>query len=141
MANNSFISTAQAKLALNAHTASFNSGTLKLYDGTQPANADVAVSTQNLLGTYTLGSTAFAAATGSAGSPAVAAANTITGANAVYSSSATWARAFSGATALQDFSVGTGGSDINLTSVVTTSTVALPTLTSLTITMPLKNGL
>jgi len=141
MANNSFITTAQAKLGLDAITPAFDGGTLEIYDGTQATNADTAVGAQNLLGTYTLAATAFGAAAGSAGNPAVATAGTITGANAIYTASATWARAkASGGTAVQDFSVGTSGADINLSSVVMTSGVALPTLTSMTLTLPLKNG-
>ena len=149
MANNSFVTTAQAKLALDIITgvaggagAGFNLGTLEVYDGTQPANADAAVTTQNLLGTYTFDTTGFGAAAGSAGNPAVATASTITGGNAIYTASATWARAKkSGGTVIQDFSVATASADINLSSVVFTSGVAMPTITSMTLTNPLKNGL
>jgi hypothetical protein len=143
MANNSYVTTAQAKLGLDAITPSFNNGTLEIYDGTQPANADTAVTTQNLLGTYTFDATAFGAAAGSAGNPAVATAGTITGGNAIYTASAMWARAKDsvGPTAIQDFSVGLSGCDINLSSVVFTSGIAMPTIASFTLTMPLKNGL
>jgi hypothetical protein len=149
MANNSYITTAQAKLALDIITgvaggagAGFNLGTLEIYDGTQPANADDAITTQNLLGTYTFAATGFGAAAGTAGNPAVATAGTITGGNAVYTASATWARAKkSGGTVIQDFSVATASADINLSSVVFTSGVAMPTITAMTLTLPLKNGL
>lgn len=142
MANNSFITTAQAKVGLDAITPAFDGGTLEIYDGTQPANADTAVTTQNLLGTYTFDATAFGAAAGSAGSPAVATAAAITGGNAIYTASATWARAKSVTpTVIQDFSVSTAGADIDMTSVLFTSGIAMPTITSFTLTMPLKNGL
>ena len=148
MANNSYITTAQAKLALDILTgvaggagAGFNLGTLEVYDGTQPANADDAITTQNLLGTYTCAATGFGAAAGTAGNPAIATAGTITGGNAIYTASATWARAKkSGGTVIQDFSVATASADINLSSVVFTSGVAMPTITSMTLTNPLKNG-
>ena len=141
MANNSYITTAQAKLGLDAITPAFDGGTLEIYDGTQATNADTAIGAQNLLGTYTFGATAFGAAAGTAGNPAVATAATITGGSAIYTASATWARAkSSGSTAVQDFSVATASADINLSSVVFTSGVAMPTITSMTLTMPLKNG-
>ena len=148
MANNSFITTAQAKLALDIITgvaggagAGYNLGTLEIYDGTQPTNADTALGAQNLLGTYTFAATGFGAAAGSAGDPAVATAGTVTGGNAVYTASASWARAKkSGGTVIQDFSVATASADINLSSVVFTNGVAMPTITAFTLTMPLKNG-
>ena len=151
MANNSYISTAAAKLALNAHTGTsggagvqFNGGTLKIYDttGGQPAGPDASIGSAVLLGTYTFSATGFGAAAGTAGNPAVATANSITGGNAAASGTALWARAFtSGGTAIQDFSVGTSGCDINLASTVFTSGIAMPTITAMTLTMPLKNGL
>jgi hypothetical protein len=142
MANNSFITTAQAKVGLDAITPAFNSGTLEIYDGSQPANADTAVGAQNLLGTYTFDAAAFGAAAGAAGNPAVATAAAIVGGNAVYTAGATWARAkSSGSTPIQDFSVGTSGADIDMTSTAFTSGIAMPTITSFTLTLPLKNGL
>jgi hypothetical protein len=61
-------------------TPAFNNGTLEIYQGTQPTNADTAIGAQVKLGTYTFATpAAFGAAAGAAGNPAVATANTITG--------------------------------------------------------------
>ena len=151
MANNSFISTASAKLALDAHTGhtggagvQFNGGTLKIYDntGAQPPGPDAAVGSSILLGTYTFSATAFGASAASSGSAPVATAAAITGGNAVASGTALWARAAtSGGTAIQDFSVGTSGCDINLLAITFTNGIAMPPIASMTLTMPLKNGL
>ena len=48
--------------ALNAIAATLNGGTLDIYSGTAPANADGALSGNTLLATATLGSPAFGAA-------------------------------------------------------------------------------
>jgi hypothetical protein len=150
MANNSFVTTAQEKLMLDAHTGTaggagvgFNAGTLEIYDGTQPANADTATDSGNhLLGTYSFAAQGFGAASASAGNPAIATANAVTGGNASASGTATWARAKkSGGAVLQDFSVGTSGCDINFTSATFTNGISMPNITSFLITAPLKNGL
>jgi hypothetical protein len=48
--------------ALNAVTATVNNGSLRIYSGTAPANADGALSGNTLLAQLTLGATAFGAA-------------------------------------------------------------------------------
>ena len=81
MANNPFFSDEAAKAAVDAVAALCNTGTLKIYTGTQPTDANTALGAQTLLATLTLSSTAFGAssASGSAGSKIVTAtANTIT---------------------------------------------------------------
>jgi hypothetical protein len=78
----------------------------------QPATADTAVSTQNLLAELTLNSTAFGAAVAG-----VATANSITSdSTADASGTATWFRVVKsdGTTVLWDGSVGTSGCDLNL---------------------------
>jgi len=63
-------------------------GTIKLYDGTQPATGDTAITSQTLLGTLPFSATAFGAS-----SSGVATAASITGdSSADASGTATWAR-------------------------------------------------
>jgi hypothetical protein len=129
-----------AKAAVDAVAALCNSGTLKIYDGTKPTDANTAISGNTLLATLTFSSTAFAAssASGSAGSKVVTAtANTITDdSSADATSTATWFRVLKsdGTTAVFDGTVGTSGCDLNLasTSIVAGEDVSV---TSLTITM------
>ena len=94
-----------------------NSGFIEIYDGTQPANADTAVSTQNLICTLTFGSTAFGASSGG-----TITANAITSGTAVFSSTATWCRLYKsdGTTVVMDGSVGTSAANL----VVVTTSIA-----------------
>ena len=108
-------------------------GTIKIYDGTIPTNADTAVGAQVLLATLTFSATAFGAA--SNGVATAAAITSDTSADAT--STATWARIASGAgTTQMDVTVGTSGDDINFNTVafVAGATVSI---TSLTYTQPL----
>lgn len=94
--------------------ALLNNGYLRIYDGTQPANADTAITTQVLLAELRWNATAFAAA-----AAGVAAANAITeDASANNTGTATWFRALKsdGTTVVFDGSVGTSGSNLNLNS-------------------------
>ena len=100
---------------VNAHSTLLNSGYLRIYDGTQPANADAALGSQVLLAELTFGATAFAAASGG-----IANANAIgadSSANAT--GTATWYRTYKtdGTTVVSDGSVGTSGANLNLNSV------------------------
>lgn len=108
------ISDARKKAELDTRYNTLNSGTVKIYDGTRPAGPDTAITTQNLLATLTMGATAFAAATGTG--TVTKTANAITGANAVATGTATWFRAFNGATAIADGSAGTSATDMILNS-------------------------
>lgn len=107
-------------------------GTIKIYDGTQPATADTAITTQTLLATLTFSVTAFGAA-----AAGVITAAAITGDSAADATgTATWARiADSDTNTIFDCDVSTSGATINLnsTSIVVGATVDI---TSLTITMP-----
>jgi uncharacterized glyoxalase superfamily protein PhnB len=140
MANNPFFSDEAAKAAVDAVAALCNSGTLKIYTGSQPTDANTALGAQTLLATLTLSSTAFAAssASGSAGSKIVTAtANTITDdSSADATGTAAWFRVLksNGTSIVMDGSVGTSGCDLNLatTSIVSGADVAI---TSFTITM------
>jgi hypothetical protein len=119
MALNPKLSNAAANAAADATCALANSGLLKIYDGTQPATADTAVSTQTLLATLTFGNPAFGSAVAG-----VATANAITSDTAADATgTASWFRVLKsdGTTALWDGSVGTSGANLNF---ATTSFVA-----------------
>ena len=103
-------------------------GTIKIYSGTIPTDADTAVGAQVLLATLTFSATAFGAA-----SNGVATASAITSdTSADATGTAAWARIASGAgTTQMDVTVGTTGEDINFNTVsfVTGATVAITALT------------
>lgn len=130
MANNFKIANATANAEVNALTALLNGGTLKIYTGTQPTDADTALGAQTLLATLTFGSPAFGA-----GSNGVATANAITqDSTADATGTATWFRCLtSGAALVCDGSVGTSGADCNLNSVAISAGAAV-SVTSMTIT-------
>lgn len=124
------LSNAAATLAADAVLATLNSGFLDLYDGTQPAGPDTAVTSQVKLARLPFSATAFAGA-----SSGVAAANTITAdSSADATGTASWCRAVtSGNVAVFDGSVGTSGCNLNLTSVAIVATGAV-TVSSFTYT-------
>ena len=96
-----------------------DNGYLRIYDGTQPATADTAISTQVLLAELRFNATAAPAA-----SNGVLTFNAITqDLNANNTGTASWFRALKsdGSTVLFDGAVGTSGSDINI---ATTAIVA-----------------
>ncbi len=132
MALNPKTSLASRALALNAAFDILNSGSLKIYDGTQPTDADTALGAQVDLADLALSATAFAAA--SAGSKV---ANSITQDSAANASStATWATLVASSRATTgtiDMSVGTSGANLNLNSVAISSGAAV-SCSSLTIT-------
>lgn len=103
-------------------------GTIKIYTGTIPTDADTAVGAQTLLATLTFSATAFGAA--SNGVATAAAITSDTSADAT--GTAAWARIANGAgTTQMDVTVGTSGEDINFNTVsfVTGATVAITALT------------
>jgi hypothetical protein len=119
MALNPKRANAAVNAAADAVTALLNSGKLRIYDGTQPATADTAVSTQALLAELTFNATAFGAA-----SAGVATANSITAdTSANASGTASWFRAVKsdGTTTVFDGSVGTSSADLVLNSVAISS--------------------
>ncbi len=125
------LSDAAANAEANALAPLLNSGTVQFFTGTQPANANTALSGNTLLATCTFGSTAFGSAAAS-----VITANAITSGTAVATGTATFARLYKtdGTTVVGDVTVGTSGAGINLntTSIVTGGLVSL---TSFTITV------
>ncbi len=115
MALNARTRVASRDAALDAaFPSALNSGFLRIYDGTQPTNADTALGAQVLLAELTLNATAFAAA--SSGSKAANAITDDSSANAT--GTATWGSIVtSGGTRYMDFEVGTSGANLNLNSV------------------------
>lgn len=110
-----------------------DSGTLKIYTGTIPTNADTALGAQTLLGTLTFGADAFPGA-----SNGVLTANAITAdSSADATGTAAWFRCLKtdGTTVVMDGTVGTSGEDLNLntTSIVTGANISI---SSMTITQP-----
>lgn len=120
MTSNLFFSDGTAGVANDAVKALFNGGSIKVYAGSQPTDANTAVGAQTLLGTFTFASTAFGASAASGVTPtrsSVATAATIADVTAVATGTATWFRAYKsdGTTVICDGSAGTSGSDLNLT--------------------------
>lgn len=133
MANNLKLSNAAAAAEANALGTLANSGYIRIYDGTQPATADTAITTQTLLAELTFGNPAFGTST-----DGVLTANSIgadTSAN--NSGTATWFRVFAsnGTTVLWDGSVGVATADLVLNS-VTIGAGATVSITSLQHTVP-----
>lgn len=132
MASNLKYSTTLKNAQQDAITATVGaSALLNIYDGTQPASPNTAISTQNLLATLTCNATFAPAASGG-----VVTANSITNgtgtAAAGAGTTATWYRlTTSGGTAHIDGTVGTSGADLNLnnTSIATGQTVSVTSAT------------
>jgi len=115
MANNPQLTNAVASAAADAVVDLLNSGYLRIYDGSQPATADTAVSGQTLLAELRFNATAFGAA-----SSGVATAGDFTAdSSANATGTAAWFRALQsdGSTVIFDGTVGTSGADLNLNSV------------------------
>jgi len=129
MALNARTTVARRNAALDAaFDSGLNSGFCRIYDSTQPTNADTALGAQVLLAELTLNATAFAAA-----AAASKAANAITSdASANATGTATWGTIVtSGGTRYMDFEVGTSGANLNLNtvSIVAGATVSISALT------------
>lgn len=130
MALNTQVAAASRNAAVNTITATLNNGYIRVYDGTQPANADTAVTTQTLLAELRFhAADAFAdAASG------VATAAAITGdASANASGTASWFRCLQsdGTTVVYDGSVGTSAANMIVPTTTVTAGVAFD-ITSLT---------
>lgn len=129
MAQDSRAGVALRNAMADAGAALFNSGYIRIYNGTRPADPSVAISTQTLLAELRFGATAFGSS-----STGTATANAITSdSSADATGTATWARLLKsdGTTALEDVEVGTSGANINLntTSIVAAASVAITSLT------------
>lgn len=126
MSTNPFFADAAAKAACDAVAALCNSGFIKVYTGTQPADSNTAISGNTLLGTFSFGSTAFAASSASGTAPtraATANANSISDVTAGNTGTATWFRALKtdGTTAVFDGTCGLSSADMIMTDVTITS--------------------
>lgn len=129
MANNPKISSTAVNAQADALSDLLDNGYLRIYDGTQPANANTAVSTQVLLAELRFNATAAPAASGG-----TLTMNAITqDSSANNTGTATWFRATKsdGSTVVFDGSVGTSGCDINLgsTSITSGSSVGVTSMT------------
>ena len=113
MALNTQLSDASVNAAVNALLARANGGTLKIYQGAQPANANTAIGAQTLLATIALGNPAFGNAVGGAANLTATAAAT-----AVATGTAQFFRIFAAdSSVVLDGSIGTVGCNINMGSV------------------------
>jgi hypothetical protein len=117
MALNPKTCTESRNLALDAAMNVLNSGgTIRIYDGLQPTDANTALGAQNMLAELSMSATAFGAA--AAGSKAAAA---ITSATVGVTGTAAWGCFFktgaSSTNRVQDFSVGTGTANLVVNSV------------------------
>lgn len=115
MANNVHVATTYRNAIVDQVGNALDNGYLRIYDGTQPANANTAITSQVLLAELRFNAAAFPAASG--GSAAAAAITADTSANAT--GTATWSRWLTsdGSTVVLDCEVGTSGADINFNSV------------------------
>lgn len=117
MANAPRLSNVAVNAAADAVCALANTGYLRIYDGTQPATADTAITTQVKLAELRFGATAFGAS-----AAGVATANAITSdTDADATGTASWFRVLKsdGTTVLFDGSIATSGADgtINSTAI------------------------
>lgn len=129
MANNLKISTTAVNAQADALSDLLDNGYLRIYDGTQPANANTAITSQVLLAELRFNATAAPAASGG-----VLTMNSITqDSSANNTGTATWFRALKsdGSTAVFDGSVGTASCDLNLgsTSITSGASVAVTSMT------------
>lgn len=115
MAKNTQLTNLAANTEADALATLLNSGKLRIYDGTQPATGDTAITSQVLLAELTFNATAFGASVAG-----VLTANAITqDSSADATGTATWFRAWKsdGTTAVFDGSVGTATSNLILNTV------------------------
>jgi len=115
-------------LALDAMFDTLNSGKFRIYDSTQPTDADTALGAQVLLADLALNATAFAAA--AAGSKAANAISSDASADAT--GTATWGTLTTGANVRkQDFSAGTATVNLvlNTASIVAAAQVSVSSWT------------
>lgn len=126
MALNTQVSDNTVNVQANALAALCNSGTIKIYDGTQPATADTATASNTLGVTLTFGATAFATAVSG-----LITANAITSGVAVATITPTWARIFKsdGTTVVMDVSAGASGANLTIGAFTSGTTVSATSFT------------
>lgn len=126
MPMNTQLSDATVNAQANALAALCNGGFIKIYDGTQPASADSALSGNTLGVTLTFGATAFGAA-----NSGVITANAITTGVAVAGITPTFARIFKsdGTTVVMDVSAGASGANMTIGAFTAGTTVSVSSFT------------
>lgn len=130
MALNSKTAVSSRNLALDAALNVLNGGKLRIYDGTQPTDADTAIVAQNMLAECALNATF-----GAGASSATKTANAISNGTAAATGTATWFSLLTSANVrIMDGSVGTASANLNLNS-VSISSGATVSITALTVTM------
>ena len=112
-----------AGTAISAAGALANGGTLKIYCGTKPTDADTAISGQTLAATFTFNSPAFGSASLVSSKMQIAGSFVATTVTSDATCTATFARMFKsdGTTVVADFTVGSSGADVNFNSTSFTS--------------------
>ena len=126
MALNTQIAAATVNAQALALATLCNAGTIKVYDGVQPATSDTAISGNTLGVTLTFGATAFPAA-----SSGLLTANAITSGVAVAGITPTWARLFNsdGTTAIMDVSAGASSANMTIGQFSSGTTVSVTSFT------------
>ena len=125
MALNTVLADATVNAQATALSTLCNGGSIKVYDGTQPATADTAVGAQVLGVTLTFNATAFGAPVSG-----LLTANAITGGTAVASITPTWARiATSGGATVMDVSAGAAGANMTIGAFTSGTTVTCSSFT------------
>jgi hypothetical protein len=128
VSKNTQLTNLAANTEANSLATLCNNGYLNIYDGTQPATADTAITTQNLLVTLRFSATAFPSA-----SAGVLTANTITSGTAGATGTAAWFRVLESdnSTVVFDGSVGTATANLILptTSISSGQTVSCSSFT------------
>ena len=128
MAKNTQLTDLWVNTQNDAAAVLLNSGKLSIYDGSQPATGDTAISGQNLLVTLTFNATAFGAS-----SSGILTAGAITSGTAALTGTAAWFRAYKsdGTTAVFDGTVGTASANciIATVSIVASATVSCSSFT------------
>lgn len=126
MALNTQLADATVNAQASALATLCNSGLIKIYDGTQPATADTALSGNTLGVTLTFGATAFGAP-----SSGLLTANTITAGTAVADITPTFARIFKsdGTTVVMDVSAGASGANLSIGAFTTGTLVSVTSFT------------
>ena len=121
---NTQVSNYALQLEAQALATAANGGTVEIYSGTQPTDANTAVGSQTLGVTLTLGNPAFSVSSGTL------TANAITSGTAVASITPTWCRVkASGGQVLFDGSVGTSNANLILDAFSTGASVSISSLT------------
>jgi len=130
MALNPKLAVANRNAALDAALALGSGAKMRIYDGTQPTDADTALGAQTMLVECALSSTPFAAASGGS-----AAANAISNGTIAATGTATWGSLLtSGNVRKFDFSVATSSANLNVDSVALSSGATFA-VSSFTVTM------